>query len=419
MLTIYDYFVLKDRMKREKTMINQGRIVLVLGLVTMIMAGELCAADADKGDPIRFSVAVEFEGSDNRDSTPDGDTNFDLYIKPKVDIISDTERTIFDFYYEPSYRYRTDPHPTQNDDQTQHDVGFKVKHSLGLSARVRLDERYIFTDDPSVQAGGSTLRRDSSFSLNNFSAGIAFDMSEKVLSDVDVRHVIKAYEEDFVAKESDEDSLTATLKVMRFIQPTIGIYGSVALSQYGYEETGNVKRGFDASSFGVGFDRVLSDYIRTGLQAGLTTVSYDDSTLDDDDSPYVGVKLQYQPTAQIKALFSGNFALQNSDVYPYSSQETGNFYARLEWTGIERVKMSAWGNYRTSQYDADNVPISLLVAEGFTSGDEVTITLGVELVYNIEERTALKFMQLYDDVDSDVRTSFTRNATRLGVSRSF
>jgi hypothetical protein len=413
-------------------MINKGRIALVLGLVALITVGELRAADGDAGDPVRFSVGVEFEGTDNRDSTPDGDTNLDLFIRPKIDIISDTERTIFDFYYEPAYRYRTDPHPTQNDDEFQHDVGLKVKHNLGLSSRVRLDERYVFTDDPSVQAGGSTLRRDSSFSLNELGAGIAFDMGEKVLSDVDVQHVMKAYEDDFVAKESDEDSITASLKVMRFIQPTMGIYGSLALSQYGYEKENNVDRGFDATSLGVGMDRVISDYVRTGIQLGLTAVSYDDSTLDDDDSPYVGVNLQFQPTAQIKTLFSVNFALQNSDVYPYSSQETGNLYARCEWTGIERMKISVWGNYRTSQYDADNVPRSLLVAEGYTSaaqymavtgfkteGDESTITLGVELVYNIEERTALKFVQLYDDIDSDVSTSYTRNATKLGVSRSF
>jgi len=416
-------------------MVNRYKVVLVLGLVVMSATSSVWAQagrSGDKGDPVQFSVKAEIESTDNRDSNVAEDSNFDMFLKPRVDIISDSNRTLFDFYYEPAYRYRTDPHPTQNDTQFQHFLGLNVKHQMGLASRVRLNERFAFTDDPSVQQGATTLRRDSSYTMNDIGGGLALDLGDNVQFDMYVANMIKRYKEDRVALESDEDRTAVDLKMMRFLQPTVGVYGSLGFAQYGYDQTGNADRGFDSVSVGAGIDRVLSDYVRAGAQVGFSMLSYKDSMIQDEDSPFVLVNGQFRPTPRVNAMLSVRYLVRNADVYPYSSQEAMELYTKVEWTGVERMKFSFWGAYRSSTYDDADVSRTLLAAEGFSSvaaymanqgwkseGEVTTFQLGSSLAYNVAERTSLNFAIVIEDVDSDVSESFTRKSARAGVTRTF
>ncbi|OVE75823.1 hypothetical protein BVX97_03145 [bacterium E08(2017)] len=415
-------------------MMSHSRNMLFVSILFVTVAVTAFAQSADRGDPVRFSIAAEVEGTDNRDSAPKGfeESNFDVYIKPKIDIVSDTERTIFDFYYVPTYRYRTDPSAIQNEDEFQHQLGLQVKHQLGAATIFRLDEWYVYTDDPGVEVGGTTTRRDSSFAMNDFEVGMGFDLSEKVMFDISGDYMFKTYDDELVARESDEDSSTLNAKLTRMLQPTLHIYASAVYAQYGYDTAGNSERGFEAMGVGFGMDRILSDTVRAGIHVGAKTISYEDATVEDTDSPNITAKIQIEPSAQTRLLISLMYGLLNSDVYPYSSQDTTSIYTKLDYNGIERITLSIWGQYRDNKYDRADVAASVLAAEGFGSiesymaslgfaseGNETTMSVGAELKYSIAERTSMRLVQSFEDVDSDVSTVFSRSATRVGLSRSF
>ena len=107
-------------------------------------------------------------------------------------------------------------------------------------------------------------------------------------------------------------------------------------------------------------------------------------------------------------------------MYPFASQNQTLFYATLDWDATEHVRLGAKGSYHMGDYEAEK----LLLPEGKTTeydseGQEDRIRLVGEITYKFDDWTSLKLAQSYEDVDSDVSVSFTRNETSLALSRQF
>ena len=68
------------------------------------------------------------------------------------------------------------------------------------------------------------------------------------------------------------------------------------------------------------------------------------------------------------------------------------------------------------KYELDSVPTGATVT---SDGDEDTLTASGGIKVNFDDKTSLGLVQSYEDVSSDVDDEFTRNATRVSLTRRF
>jgi hypothetical protein len=84
---------------------------------------------------------------------------------------------------------------------------------------------------------------------------------------------------------------------------------------------------------------------------------------------------------------------------------------------VREFTLAGSAAYRTGQYDQDTVPIELRAASA--GGDETVVEVSAEALYRIGQDASLRLVQGFEDVDSDVSDSFTRNSTMLIMTFQF
>ena len=89
----------------------------------------------------------------------------------------------------------------------------------------------------------------------------------------------------------------------------------------------------------------------------------------------------------------------------------------------ENIEFGLSGEYRIEDYKEETLPASVAAtrtAAGLaTSGEETTVLAKAHVTCELGGDFSVTLMQLYEDVDSDVFTTFTRNATRLSLNKRF
>ncbi|OVE74459.1 hypothetical protein BVX94_00185, partial [bacterium B17] len=373
-------------------MIITKRFVLSSLLIMCVLTSAVCAQD--EADVWQFSASVIGEGTDNRDSSAEGVSNFDMFINLRLDLDMDFETSLLDLYYAPYYRYRSDPSDLQNDTELQHDLGVVARRDL-KTVNLRLNERFSYTDDPSIQQTGSTLRRDSSYSLNNIMLGGRYLISQIMDIDLSVRNSIKRYDDDVRATQADEDSTSAELSLWRRIQTTVAGYLLAGTAMYSYDDT-TIDRGFDSVYAGVGLEKSFSRELRGGVRAGYTAVSYNDDGLDDNDSPFVQASIVSAMSAVSRVTGIIGYSLRDSDIYPFSSQEATAFSIKWDWDTTPLITIGAFAMYRIGTYDLETVPDEITSATTISDGDESTIVLEGKVQYKFNEMTSIMFLQRYE-----------------------
>lgn len=407
-------------------------VLFVLIQSTILFAANESVAEKKANEPIKFSVSAGAEYSDNRDSMPDPykESNVDLFITPRLALDLKWEETTMIIGYAPTFRYRSDASIIQNDSQLFHDFALAFNHSPSRNLKLRFMDNFNLTDDPSVQQNGSTLRRDSSFILNQAEAGLNYIFSR--LSNIDFygKYVIKSYDDAEVAKESDEDRMEAGVTLWHQPGKQFALVGLLNVSKYGYEEVLGADRGFDSVNIGAGLEEVISPNFRFGLRAGVQSISYAADDMESDTSPFGSLSAQIStiPSTRITATIS--HMVREAFLYPFSSQESTEFGVRLDWDSpIPELRFGLGGMYRTGKYESDNIPDALLsdylngvYADTFganTSGQEDAVVVSAEVAFQVGLGTKIKFVQTYEKVDSDVRWSYDRNASTIMLTREF
>jgi len=375
-------------------------------------------AAADDARPVKFSVAVEGEWTDNRDSTRDGteENNFDLYVRPRVDLKHKGPRTDAGFYYVLSFRDRSDPATNQNDTLWEHDLEASVRHAVSPKVTVRAHEKFDINDDPRVERGGTT-RSDLSHIINRLKGGVNYEFLEQTGVDVDGLYRIKRYDKDEQPEVVDEDELAATVTLSHRLSETLSALVLGKYTTYDFEDAPGERRDFDTILAAVGLDAMLSPNLVGKAQVGWQRADYDDPTLSDNDQPYVLVGVGGTPEQTTRLTAELKHGIRDGDAYPYASQDYTEGRVRLEWDPIAALTVAAEGTYRVSEYDDLTA-----TTEGRPVSGDVDTTVGqVDVTYRFKERLSLTFAQRYEDVDPDagVEEQYTRNSTRLGVNVEF
>ena len=390
-------------------------------LATLLCVTLVWRQDANamgEGDPVTLSIRVGAEYTDNRDSLPDKDDNTDFNIAPRIDAFLRGERLTLNFFYEPIYRYRTDPSPIQNESELHHDVGLNVD----VQAAPRLvffgRERFNVTDDPAIVEEGTTYRRDSSYTMNRAELGARWMVGKLGRLSASGRHRIKMYEERLVARESDEDRWVAEMSYWQQLSPTLGMSLTGSYEEFDFRSRLGLQRGFSAVSGGASLEKALGAGVRAAVWAGYKELTYDDSALGRDSAPYANALLRFETHPGLRVFVRGGYTLRESGVYPYVSQTHASVGLDGQWDLSARWTLDVGGVLRQSDYDADAVPTGI-AGSAYRGGEEDAIVLWGAATFAFNETTSLMLRQQHENVDSDVGATFKRNATRLELSKKF
>ncbi len=387
--------------------------VSITGVLCLSMVSSLIAQEGDAGQPVRLSVGVEAVGTDNRDSSAtDKQDNVDIYLRPRIEIISGTGNSVVDLYYEPGLRYRTEPGDEQDETDLQHALGANLRHAFSERFRLRLSDHLSVTDDPAIEEKGSVVRGDQSYILNRAVAGMNYDLFLYSNLDVLLQSQIRRYDDDDVASRSDVDETLARVQHRYSLTPTLRTLLTGEYRMYAYEENPLYTRDFDSMIVAAGLENAFTPNTIGSVSAGWQTREYEESALDSEGKPYVRADLSGQLTRELRIGAVAGYGLRDSDAYPYASQEYKDVSAFADARVTPNLLLRASGTYRISTYESlDLLP----------GGDETTMVADAELIFSVTESASLAAGFRVEDVDADsgVGASYTKNIVRLGALLSF
>jgi hypothetical protein len=80
------------------------------------------------------------------------------------------------------------------------------------------------------------------------------------------------------------------------------------------------------------------------------------------------------------------------------------------------VTLGLTGAIRQGSYDAENVGMTTAQLAG---GDETSIVVVGDVAIKVTPKSTIRFSQKYEDLDSDVAESYTKNTSSLSYTAMF
>jgi len=408
-------------------MIKKKENLFAMVLCGLLVMASVALAQQKEGDVMKFSATIYGEGTDNRDSKANPDSNFDAYLMPRVDINLHGERdATLDFHYAPYYRFRSNPSEIQNKTELFHDLGLSTVYQSSQVLEFRFQDNFYKTDDPAIDKKGVTLRRDSSYMMNYITGGGNYQLSNgRTRVDLSARDTTKRYTDTLVAVESDEDSIGVCFTGWHQAQRTLALLGVLDYAQFAYDSSKGIERGFNAISAGAGLEKIVSKTLRFNLRGGMIGADYKDDSLKAESAPFASLEINALSTPAARINASLAYLLRDSDVYPFPSQECTQFYTRMEWDTSKMLTLGLSGTYRNGKFTRGSLtPEGLIYQQASTyktEGNKVTLIVQADASYTIDadSSTTIKLAASHENVDSDVSEEYTRNGTSLTVSRKF
>jgi len=376
------------------------------------------AADEQRS-PVRFSVDLREEYTDNRDAVErNAEGTFDTYLTPRIAVGFDLQPTILDFRYEPALRWRSDPSPFENEFMVLHDVGLKLQLRPAQVFTLRAGDDFYYTDDPKVEEDGAIVRGDRSYYLNRPEVGVNWKFTRQSELDFYARYSTKRYDAEDAAQLFDEDKLDTGVTYFQRLVPRFGLKLVGRYNDYGYKDFGGYSRDFAVLMGGLGAEYAVTRQTRAGAIVGWENVEYDDDRFASENGPYGELTFRgaLLPVLRVEGAIAHGF--RDSDGDPQRSvspsQEYSQFLARLEWDASDMLTLGGGATYRLGNYDVDTKwPMAGV------SGDENVLVAGVDASIKVAPHMRVKASYKFENVDSDVRESYTKNTAAVGVGATF
>jgi len=392
-----------------------GRVRFLVLCGTALIGYKVLAAD-EGGSPVRFSVDSKVQYTDNRDSSEQNkESTFDIFLTPRVAVGIDKQQLLVDFHLAPSVRYRTDPSPFDNEWQWLVDAGADLQHSPTPTLKFRVKEQFDYTDDPSVDSQGLTVR-DRSYYLNRFEAGANWQFRRWSALDAYGRYAMKSYTDSEVSNMADEDRGEFGVMLWRQVAATVGVKALGRYNTYALEEVNGVSRDFDTWLGALGAEKKLTPTFRGSASVGWMSAQYKDDRLGSDSGPFADLTLLGSLSPVLRISSALTHSIREADAHPYASQEFTEFSARAEWDSSAMVTLGLTGAIRQGSYDAENVGMTTAQLAG---GDETSIVVVGDVAIKVTPKSTIRFSQKYEDLDSDVAESYTKNTSSLSYTAMF
>lgn len=391
----------------------------------ILLTGWGVAGDGHGKRPYALSAGVSVEYSDNRDSVETNKTDStDLSVWFGVDLLIERESCyLLNFGYQPSVRYRTNPSDFQNDADVYHDLHLNGWYKPNRLVRLHMSEALNFTDDPAVDQGGATIRRDASFLLNRATAGVEVDLSRRLRADISGYSMVKRYDDNSYAEIGDEDTVSGTAALGWMLDRTtvVSMYGSYGVFNYPGTGFAEGDRGFGYVEVGASFRKEFSKTLQGRVDMAFKRLDYDAEELGSDQSPCGYATLQVSPSPRLRLSGSAGYVLRDSDVEFFASQRYTDVSLRAEWDALMPKRLTAGlsGGYRMGDYRSDTLLVADRLLVPAVEGRETTTVVGADLTYRLKEWLALSVVAQHENVSSDVSVPFDRNSAGLRTRVDF
>jgi hypothetical protein len=381
-------------------------------------------AEAPASRPYRFSGGISIDYTDNRDSVDTGKTDcfdFTMWVGAYLHLEHETSYSLT-LGYSPSVRYRTDVSPFQNTTEVYHDLKLDGWYRPSRIVRLHLTEAFNRTDDPAVDSGGGTVRRDASFIINRAGAGVEADLSRRLRADLSGYSMIKRYSDGVFATSGDEDSTmgTASIAWIPDRMSALALYGSYGTFGYPGDSAGR-DRGFDSVEAGLSYQRMLSKKFFAKADLAVKTLDYNTSALGSDQSPSGRLALNFTASSRLRFTGAGGYVLRDSDLQYFASQRYTDLSLRGEWDALvpKRLTVGVAGGYRIGDYRSGSFLDAYRTADSVTAGKEKTAILSADLTYRLKERFSVSAVAQYEDVSTDLSTPFDRMSAGIRTRVDF
>ena len=401
---------------------------LMVGVgISVAFQASLHAQESGKAvNPVRFSVSSLAKATDNRDAVAEDETdNVDYYVRPKLELVYETEVSRLDVHYIPAFRFRTEPGDNDDESTWEHDFGLAASRAVSDRLRLRLNAVVIVQDDPEIEEGGITMRGDQSYIRSIVKAGFNVDLMKYSNLDISVENRIKSYDEDIVAMASDEESTTLTAAHRHQMTTTLRSLLTGSYSLYSYDSASVLERDFTSGMAAIGLENSFTPNLLGSISVGAQTREYDDDGLDSDTAPYVHASLEGLLGEDTRVGGSLGMGVRDSDAYPFASQEYSQLQAFMDASLSAKLKLRVSATYRVSTYDADNVPTGVTLSDvdaispdvlADSSADETTVVGDAQLTFVATENASIFVGVRIEDIDSEVGQSYTKNTGRIGAT---
>jgi len=405
-------------------LIKTVTLFCLTGVLSQALAPAASEAEGKAmGKPYRFSVSADAEYMDNRDSTEDDkESNTDLYLRPRLDLYYKSTASEFDLYYVPSFRYRSNPAGNQNDTELLHLLDANWRYELSKRTRTRLRNRFEYTDDPAIE-DGAVVRENASYFVNRVDAVWNYDLLESSNVDFWAAYRVKRYDHDELSQVADQDQALAALTLRHQLTETLRSVATLRYNGYAYDSL-VLDRDYQTGAVIGGLENSFTESLLGGATFGAMVRSYSDSSItgDGDILPYGKLLLHGNTIPTTDLDFTLEAGMREADVVPYASQEFVEVAGKAFWRAFnDKTRLGVVFIYRVSMYDEDQLPgdpadYSFLKA---TEGDERTFVGLFDIAYSALENTTLRFSQRYENIDSDLIRSYSKNTSRVSIDYSF
>lgn len=398
------------------------KITLVCVPVLFIGFGP-AGAEGLLDEHLRVSLDTSAEYTDNRDSSDDAEkeSTWDYRVSPKLETVFTRERMFLELMYRPTFRYLSNAAENQNDEEWLHAMGLNLHYDSGRRLSFRLRDFFDYTDDPEIDFGEDLVRPNESFYRNRLSLIGDYLLASRFSLNAEGGYEIKRYDESEVADYADEDRFDLTVRLQRQQLPDLSLSTLVRYSLMDRDNREDLDRDFESFFFGGGLNYVFSRYFIGNLDLGYQMVQYSAEGVDDNTSPFVDGSLHYAYSELTDFYFGASYSISDAYSYPFISQDRTYFYGGMNWEPHQRIKFGIQGEYRIEEYDGEDVdpdtPEGAYIDE--RDGDTTTVLGAAWIDFRLKNRLTLRLYHSIEDADSDVETSFTRNRTRITLTKVF
>lgn len=439
-------------------------ISVVPALVTCVTLVSVAVGQNERPSPVGLTMTVGVLRTDNRDAISGGyvvkdvpvdkENSTELWVTPTISFFHELEgKYRLRLSYSPSYTYYDNPRDGGTEDEWSHAAKANLDFFIGGRTEVNISDNYWWSGAKNWHYGedyefapDELETRNDDYYKNDFVTSVKRTLSADDYLRISGKWNIKRYDDQALADYGDEDEYVFLAELMRREGRHIsyGLY-----TEYTAFDRNSGDSADPIGSGGEGTDGVVDvgvQYLNTGIQlsydfsgnrnvilsgrTGYNYMWYEAPDIDDNemlgDSTLELLLFQQERTS---GRFGVRYGQQFSDVYPYSSQENTTLFASVTRILGKRNKLRVGADveYRTRTYELANVDpdaedyinyqerLEQLGIEGDSKRDSTWVKLNASYRWNSNLSTSIFYS--YEDVDSDVDSSYTENT--VGINATF
>lgn len=433
--------------------------------ICVALASMAMGQDEVRPSPIGLSLTVGVKRTDNRDAIPDGyivkdvpldkEEDTEMWFTPTISFFHELEgKYRMRLSYSPSYTYYDNPREGGTDNELSHAVRADLDLYIGGRTEVKISENYWWSGakdwhygEDYVFAPDELETRNDDYYKNDFVVAVKRTLTADDYLRISGKYNIKRYDEEELALYSDEDEYVFHAELMRRQSRYLsyGLYteytafdrnnGDSADPMGGEETVGIVDVGIQYINSGIqiAYDLFGNQQFIFSARTGYNFMWYEADGIDDDSmlGDSVLELLLYQQ-ARTSGRIGMKYGKAYADIFPYSSQKNTTLFASVSRILGKRnkLRLGATLEYRTRTYeladvdpDAENYDfyqdrLAQMREEG-DDGKRDSTGVRLNASYKWTSNFSTSVFYSYENVDSDVDSSYTENTIGVNATLKF